>query len=82
MSHQYRPGDPAMVLCSDGKERIAQYREYPLASWVFPDGLIRHVLDSEARPLVVIDPENEAQVHALVSEYHLDELPEERIPVG
>ena len=70
--HGWKYGDLAMVKCSDGDERTAHYRPasstYP-ARWTFGDGSYRYVSESEARPILVLDPDDSAQMLTLVKEY-------------
>lgn len=65
-----QPGDVAMVECSDGVWRRAVCANYFRACWLFPDGKSRCTDESNARPLVVIDPENEEEVVLLVNAYY------------
>lgn len=72
MSGQWKPGDVGLVTCSDGKERIAICGERWLDDflvWVFRDKTLRDVAASDARPLVVIDPEDAEQVRRLAVAY-------------
>lgn len=59
---EWQPGDVALVECSDGEWRQATCEPHPnytgMLVWRFPDRVYRHVNDSAARPLVVIDPES------------------------
>lgn len=75
MSKQnWKTGDAALVTCSDGKERIALYGTRFIDDsgvWVFPGNSLRDADQSEARPLVVIDPEDRGRVAELVTLYHL-----------
>lgn len=65
----FKPGDIAMVECSDGEWRQAVARLGPFGAptaWVFADQAMRRLDESNARPLVVIDPEDREQVERLV----------------
>jgi hypothetical protein len=70
---QWKPGDVAMVTCRDGKEREATFCTHvateQVSFWKFRDGSLRDADISDARPLVVIDPENLDQVAALLGGY-------------
>lgn len=61
MSREWRIGDVAAVMCSDGEWRQAtceQHANWPAQLvWRFPDRVYRTVADSAARLLVVIDPQ-------------------------
>ena len=72
MSKDWRPGDVAMVQCSDGKWRQAGYLPSGLAEpqWVFADNARRWVWESDVRPLAVIDPEDREAVKRLLATYH------------
>lgn len=69
----WKPGDVAMVKCSDGNYRRAAFLPATIQhdeAWQFADGACRRVADSVARPLAVIDPENPIQVAVLQHAYH------------
>lgn len=66
---EWKPGDVAMVECSDGEWRRAAYRRATVGNpeaWEFEDGARRRVNESRTRPLVVIDPEDREQVERLM----------------
>jgi hypothetical protein len=69
VSREWKPGDVAMVVCGDERERPATYctdlRRGPY--WQFRDGQLRDAAISDARPLVVIDSEDAEEVERLVS---------------
>ena len=60
MSREWKPGDVAMVQCSDGEWRQAAFLPGGIAEpqWVFANNARRWVGESEARPVVVIDAED------------------------
>ena len=62
----WKAGDVALVKCSDGKERIAIAADtsWDSREWVFGSNG-RRGMQSEARPLVVIDPESADDVGRL-----------------
>lgn len=70
---QWEYGDAAMILCSDGEERIALFGErLGGPAWTFPDGKWRWADDSIARPLdlttqggLVLDPNSKRDVALL-----------------
>jgi hypothetical protein len=65
---EWRPGDVAMVMCNDGVRRVALYYAHlqgPL--WRFATGGMRDVEISDARRLVVIDPEDMVAVAELAT---------------
>lgn len=63
MSGLWKPGDVAAVLCSDGKWRTGLHYLYMGRwTWAFGDSTFRDADTSEARPLVVIDPEDRESV--------------------
>lgn len=67
----WKNGDVAMVLCSDGEWRIATYWDGPercdaVPLWRFPDGSLRRVDDSQARRVLVIDPSNKQEVREFI----------------
>lgn len=61
---EWKPGDVAMVMCSDGVERLAMADQINglVDVWRFTHGAFRRVSISEARRLAVIDPEDRKQV--------------------
>lgn len=65
MTHEWKPGDVAMVECSDGNWHRAAFRQATFMghpdAWAFEDGCMRRVTESRTRPLVVIDPEDRDQ---------------------
>lgn len=68
MSANFKPGDVAMVECSDGEWRRATYLPGTWTvdpQWVFADNGRRWVSKSLARPLAVIDPESGREVWRL-----------------
>jgi hypothetical protein len=68
MSRDWKPGDVAMVECSDGQDRRAGYRRGTIGNpeaWEFEDGAMRRVNESRTRPLAVLDPEDREQVERL-----------------
>lgn len=67
----WKPGDVAMVQCSDGEWRRATHWTEPYTGprWVFQDNSRRRVSESTARPLVVVDPEDRDQVVALMDSW-------------
>lgn len=68
MTREWKPGDLAMVTCSDGQERRALFGQFWIDDsgvWVFRDGTRRNADESQARPLVVIDPEDRERVERL-----------------
>lgn len=69
---EWKPGDVALVECSDGEWRRAAFRPEDLYNeerWQFSDRAHRRVSESKARPLVVIDPEDRDQVERIVDAY-------------
>lgn len=57
-AREWKPGDVALVRCSDGEWRQAQFENLLSAdapAWRFPDGLVRSAATA-ASPLVVLDP--------------------------
>jgi hypothetical protein len=75
MTDNFKPGDVAMVQCSDGQYRRAAYFEptFDQPTWVFSDNSRRRVSESTTRPLVVIDPEDRKQVERLYALMWRDE---------
>jgi hypothetical protein len=70
MSGDFKPGDVAMVMCNDGVRRIALYCTHiQRPFWRFTTGGMRDVEISDARRLVVIDPEDAEQVERLAQVY-------------
>lgn len=64
----FKPGDVAIIKCSDGDWRPAFYTSTAMSgysNWRFADGMLRDAGLSVARPLVVIDPESSADVERL-----------------
>ena len=71
---KYKKGDVALVECSDGEWRRAMHGvAHGRPAWRFPDGIIRWVSGSVARPLVVIDPESGADVERVIDAFEDDE---------
>lgn len=68
-ARQWKPGDVALVECSDGEWRQATCERHgscaDLLVWRFPDRVYRHVSNGPARPLVIIDPEDHEQVRRI-----------------
>lgn len=72
MSTEWKPGDVAMVVCSDGNERPAivgtrYIDDSPV--FVFGSGGLRSPETSRARRLVVIDPESDSDIKRLCDAY-------------
>lgn len=66
----WKPGDLAMVKCSDGEWRQATCEPHAshvgVLVWRFPDRVYRDIDNSTARPIVAVDPDDRHQVERLI----------------
>lgn len=72
MTGAWTKGDLALVMCSDGTERLAYatdrllFAEKGMLEWKFlHNGLLRDLDHSEARPVAVVDPRVLASGHTI-----------------